>query len=651
VPHPSWHVWQVLSDSWRRRISWRGLIAPMLEVIETTHLHQRNDPMPLTRALTYTSTHGTLLHVAARGVTLLVSTLLALSSISPLPAAAMDSAEFSQGAGVYQLESGQRLTLFGRHPMFELDGEEIHLSPDGHDRYRADAEPFETITFMRDADGGVNAIAFERPGHRTEVAPRVDLYQEREVAFASGDVRLAGSLFLPSGAGPHPALAIVHGAGPHNRESYRLLASSLASAGVAALIYDKRGTGESKGDFASATFSDLTDDALAAHALLRREPTVDEARVGLAGASQGAWIIADAAVQNDDVAFLVALSASGFKPGDSADWLTGSMLAVRGFSKHALATSAKAWQMMYSSLDLIEAGVMDPMPGVPGFWFHALDPHLETVGLWEQVRQPVLGLWGELDCQVPARESLAALQAALERGPNRTYRLEIFGGTDHSMVLAGPCEREISASHGGRRHYADGYLTTPAEWIHGLEGSDGKQLVVAPTEMPDSALGWHQSGTMSVGWFGSLVPQLALPMLILLLFGGIAVAAGVRKAIGVLGRRGSGRSVSGRLWVATAAIGFLATLVGLTALAEMLMLGGVRSAPLVGNGPISGITAIHLAAGLLVAGTIGIGAMAVRASARAGRLVSVQSVAGGLAVALLAIWAGYWGYLPPIGLG
>jgi uncharacterized protein len=607
--------------------------------------------MPLTRALTLATAHGTFLHAATRGVALLVSTLLALSSISPLPAAAMDSADFTQGAGVYQLESGQRLTLFGRHPMLELDGEEIHLSPDGHDRYRADAEPFETITFVRDADGAVAAITFERPGQQAEVAPRVDVYQEREVAFDSGTVRLAGSLFLPSGPGPHPALVIVHGAGPHNRETYRLLASSLASAGVAALIYNKRGTGESAGDFASATFDDLTDDALAAHALLRSEPTIDDARVGLAGASQGAWIIADAAVRNDDVAFLVAVSPSGFNPGDSADWLTGSMLAVRGFGKHAIATSAKAWQMMYSSLGLIEAGAMDPMPGVPGFWFHALDPDLETVGLWAQVRQPVLGLWGELDCQVPARESLTALQAALERGPNRTYRLEIFAGTDHSMVLAGPCEREISASHGGRRHYADGYLTTPAEWIHGLERSGGEKLAITPAEVAESALGWHQSGTMSVGWFGGLLPQLALPLLMMVLFGGIVGAAGAGKLLGLVRGRRTGEPAAGRLWVASAASGGLATLAGMTALAEMLMLGGVRSAPLLGDGPVLGVTAIHLAAGVLVLTTIAIAAMAVRASARTGRLMSVRSATGIVGVALLAIWAGYWGYLPPIGPG
>ncbi|HEX7173001.1 MAG TPA: alpha/beta hydrolase [Candidatus Limnocylindria bacterium] len=607
--------------------------------------------MPLTRALTFTTTHGAFLHAAARGMALLVSTLLALGSVSPAPAAAMDSAEFTQGAGVYQLESGQHLTLFGRHPMLELDGEEIHLSPDGHDRYRADSEPFETITFIRDADGAVTAVGFERPGREPEVAPRVDLFQEREVTFDSGNVRLAGSLFLPSGAGPHPALAMVHGAGPHNRETYRLLASSLARAGVAALIYDKRGTGESAGDFASATFDDLTDDALAAHALVRAEPTVDDARVGLAGASQGAWIIASAAVRNDDVAFLVAVSPSGFNPGDAADWLTGSMLAVRGFSPHAIATSTRAWQMMYSSLDLIEAGVMEPMPGVPGFWFHALDPRLETVGLWEQVRQPVLGLWGELDCQVPARDSLTALRAALERGPNRAYRLEIFAGTDHSMVLAGPCEREISAGHGGRRHYADGYLTTPAEWIHGLDRADGEGLTSVPAQVPESGLGWHQSGTMSVGWFGSLVPQLALPGLLLALFGGIVAATGVRKVLGLGRRRGDGEPASAGLWVASAISGGLATLVGLTALAEMLILGGVRGAPLLGDGPVLGVTAVHLLAGLLVLVTIVVAAMAIRASARTGRLLSMRSAAGTVAVATLAIWAGYWGFLPPVGLG
>ena len=312
------------------------------------------------------------------------------------------------------------------------------------------------------------------------------------------------------------------------------------------------------------------DDALAAVSLLRGEPSIDPDRVGLTGMSQGGWIIARAAIRSDDVAFVVALSPSGFAPAVAADWLTGSMLAVRGFDERAIDASARLWGMMYSSLDLIEAGLMEPMPSVPGFWFHALDPHLETVSLWEQVRQPVLALWGELDCQVPAHDSLAAMRGALERGPNRVHELRILPEADHGLALVGACEREIGFSHGGRHHYADGALTAPAEWIGSLPTKADGGTVVVPDQRTPSVLGWHQSTSAGVAWYGSLVPQVMILPVLLILFGSTGGAWVVRGVIDAIRPRRERRPASAHLWGITGLVGVLATLAGYLALVERL---------------------------------------------------------------------------------
>jgi uncharacterized protein len=381
---------------------------------------------------------------------------------------------------------------------------------------------------------------------------------------------------------------------------------------------------------------------------------LDPDRVGLAGMSQGGWIIANAAVQSDEIAFLMALSASGFTPAEQAAWLTGSMLAVRGLDQQVIDTSAKAWAMLYSTLDLIDAGAMEPMPRVPGFWFHALDPHLDAVQLWSQVRQPVLGLWGELDCQVPAYDSMTVLRDALERGPNERYSLAVYAGADHGMALVEPCEREIGMAHGGRHSHPDGYLSAPAAWVHSLERDGAASEVSVPAEVTESPLGWHQSTVTDASWFGSLITQMVVLGLLLAGFGAMTAAYLGRAAWSVARRRNVVRPRLTKLVGAVAVTGLLATLLGAGVLAELLTLADLRSSPLIGGPSVEGATVLAQLAGMLVVVAVGLGAGAVVAAARTRRVWQgppIGAVAGALFATLLGAWAAYWGLvrLPDLG--
>ena len=73
-----------------------------------------------------------------------------------------------------------------------------------------------------------------------------DIVRE-EVAFQSGPLRLAGTLYLPSGPGRGPAVVLIHGSGAADRTTLRYYAELFARNGVAALAYDKRGVGKSEG--------------------------------------------------------------------------------------------------------------------------------------------------------------------------------------------------------------------------------------------------------------------------------------------------------------------------------------------------------------------------------------------------------------------
>jgi pimeloyl-ACP methyl ester carboxylesterase len=144
-----------------------------------------------------------------------------------------------------------------------------------------------------------------------------------------GDVPLAGTLTLPDAPAPVPAVTIASGSGPLDRDSNsrrarfdvaRQLAHALADGGLASLRYDKRGVGESPGDWRRAGLYDNVDDLGAALHTLAARPEVDPARVLVAGHSEGAILAAALAARGagrvgDGIAGAVLLSMTA-RPGD-----------------------------------------------------------------------------------------------------------------------------------------------------------------------------------------------------------------------------------------------------------------------------------------------------------------------------------------------
>jgi len=144
---------------------------------------------------------------------------------------------------------------------------------------------------------------------------------ERDTAFPSGELRLAGTLTLPTGADtPVPAALLLAGSGPVDRnENYkflrvdatRQLAHALAAAGIASLRYDKRGVGASDGgDWRAAGFFDAVDDAAAALAFLAERPEVDPSRLAAIGHSEGAFTATALAGRGAPLAAIVLLAGS-----------------------------------------------------------------------------------------------------------------------------------------------------------------------------------------------------------------------------------------------------------------------------------------------------------------------------------------------------
>jgi dienelactone hydrolase len=470
----------------------------------------------------------------------------------------------------------------------------------------------------------------------------VERYAEQAVSFTSHGVTLSGTLLVPPGPGPHPAVVFVHGSGPDWREPYRSLGDYFARNGIAALIYDKRGVGASEGDWRLASFEDLADDAIAAVQLLRSNPEIDASRVGLWGISQGGWIVPLAATRSSDVAFIIPVSGSGVSPAVQELWRIGNNLRFRELSPAAIAIGLKANHMFYSLKSLAERGWITLPPAI---WFRSLDLWMDPSAIWERVQQPVFGIWGEIDGLVPTSESVELVRGALDRGGNDRYTLRVFAGADHDLLQA---VEGFQNERLPRIAYVDEYREAMVEWVNGLALDGGGKQVVVPAGTTPTRLGWHGSAREPTPSFGRAIVQLplvlGLALVCLWVSAGAAVAHAVRRSRGKrapaqprLGRTRALAGAAGALGV-VAMVGWGATLV------PTMLEGGD---PFIAGHPLALIVARAAAVGAALAFAV-LGGDVVRFW-REGRL-GIETRIGYSAACVAGLvfirWAWYWHLFP-----
>jgi pimeloyl-ACP methyl ester carboxylesterase len=335
-----------------------------------------------------------------------------------------------------------------------------------------------TVT-ERDTTGRAMKILVARRGRAATVAERKDVYDVENVVFTNDTVKLAGSVITPKGKGPWPAVVFIHGSGGSTREYFSSLPYLLASRGVASLIYDKRGSGESTGNRHISPFEMLADDALAGVHLLRSRADIDSTRIGVYGHSQGGWVAPLAAFRSrGKVAFVVAVAG----PADDFQRQTNDEIEnnVRALSigedavqkaleyqdlwwrvyRHRapygdLATltaqsKTEAWYPYTFGLKSEANFTMDP----PG----AYDP----APVLQNLRVPILAVYGESDNRVLARKNAVRMRSALKLAGNRDVTVKLFPNADHDMIIAAG---KGSDGYLARSRYADGYLEYLVRWI------------------------------------------------------------------------------------------------------------------------------------------------------------------------------------------
>lgn len=274
----------------------------------------------------------------------------------------------------------------------------------------------------------------------------------------SDGVVLAGTLTVPPGAGPHPAVILISGSGGQDRDEtifnhkpFHVLADHLSRRGIAVLRYDDRGVGKSTGNLAEATSVDLSDDAEGGLDFLSKHKSVDAKRIGFIGHSEGGIIAPMVAVRRPETAFLVLLAGSSVD-GEHLLYAQGeAVLKAAGASAEAAAAQRAIQEKMFTIVreekdpEAAAAKLREALAGVPNAeqsirsvtapwsrYFLTYNPQ----PVLERVKCPVLALNGSLDTQVAAAQNLPPIDAALRRGGNQDFETVKLEGLNHLLQTA-----------------------------------------------------------------------------------------------------------------------------------------------------------------------------------------------------------------------
>jgi pimeloyl-ACP methyl ester carboxylesterase len=171
------------------------------------------------------------------------------------------------------------------------------------------------------------------------------------LSFENAGATLSGTLYTPSGDGPFPCVVMVHGSGEQGRFlwSYRSNAYGSLRRGIAVLLYDKRGSGQSQGSGA-ASLETLAKDALAAREACLAQPGIDRKLVGLYGISQGGWICATAYRLNHDLPFIVINEGPAVSVFDQDLHRVEYSMRAEGFSESAIDSAVDYTKLYFESV-------------------------------------------------------------------------------------------------------------------------------------------------------------------------------------------------------------------------------------------------------------------------------------------------------------
>lgn len=406
-----------------------------------------------------------------RHVFFCLSTAAAITqtAVAQTPGENAKNTSFERHAGVYKGNSNTFLSLAifdpgdgqNRFLFTDFDTGVIRvLSPVEKDVFTAGpgllvASPVESrLTFHRNEKDETTSVTCHKDGVPDQAGTKVSCTREA-VTFRNGSVSLSGTLISPAGSGPHSAVVFLHGSGALNRWSLGPFPDFFLSRGLAVLVYDKRGTGSSKGDLNSSTLGDLAADGRAAVQFLKGRKSMNPKQIGLCGPSQGGFLAAAVASANPDVAFIVDLYGMCVPVWQQELYRTEAEMRAAMLSKEeiteALAFTNNQFTVAKTGLGWDDFAKTIQQAKDKKWWnyvtkggsslkelrdtwraLYSYDPSLA----FEKVTCPVLALFGELDTSTPVAQTIANMERALKAAGNTQFTHRSFSKAGHGLLEA-----------------------------------------------------------------------------------------------------------------------------------------------------------------------------------------------------------------------
>ncbi|HLK63193.1 MAG TPA: alpha/beta fold hydrolase [Bryobacteraceae bacterium] len=276
------------------------------------------------------------------------------------------------------------------------------------------------VQFTLNESGQVAGLFF-RPGDaplppvwHTPAYSRPESFRECGVTVGDDEWKLGGTLLIPTGKPPFPAVVLVHGPGPNDRDEaiysnkvFADIAEGLASRGIAVLRYDKRTKvyGPKMSEMDYTVQQETVEDAVRAAALLRKRPEIDAARVFMLGHSLGGYLAPRIGMQDGKLAGLIFLAANARPVEDMALDANEYVATLNGSPTPEAQKRLDTLRAEVAKVKALQPGRSNPpvLIGLPLAYLLDLKGY-DAPAAAQRLKMPMLFLQGGRDFQVTTKD-------------------------------------------------------------------------------------------------------------------------------------------------------------------------------------------------------------------------------------------------------
>lgn len=369
----------------------------------------------------------------------------------------LESKDWQVYLGDFKTENGYIFKIWDRFNSFRVHSpyskEVSRMYPIGdHCFFLATGE---LLQFGEKGKEGYQGLTWTWEKQSVQARKAVLYKEEKQVIYTANADTIGASLFLPQGEGPFPAVLMARGAANMDRSISFTEAEIFSSYGIAVLIYDNYGTGESNGNPRTKDFADKQELVLHLFHHLQKHEKIDADQIGLMGGSQGARIAAMAASKASKPAFLILRAHPMETRKDQQLYAIGAYLRQNNVTEEKIVQVLHLWEQYF---DLAHQKKTDPeyvaavaamRAANPGLMLPAAPANQAPAYAWpadiynatkdylSTITCPVLSEHGAEDDRVPPMKSIHFLREGLSKGGNEQLTVLLYPNANHSFMMTG----------------------------------------------------------------------------------------------------------------------------------------------------------------------------------------------------------------------